>query len=157
MKTTLNVTELVQAFRAEQQERIDAERRDKEQRQLANEEQHRSRCALMQEVWPLFREAILSIPGAEITREPSANSCSATFRVTAKSKWPSHGTYKVDRVIGVSAYSETSKFTLDCGEHGGLLLTDTGLRPGSWENPADLVVLLAQFAGCAIARGYHLD
>jgi hypothetical protein len=156
MKTNINVLELVEAFRAEAQERIDKYRAEKAAKEKALEEQGLRCLAQLQDVWPAFEQVISQLVNGRVTEAPMNHGerAIAAFELALPVPGGEAGSvYWVDRVVYVWERNGVFKFGLSYGERGGCLLGGKSELPSSeYENPADILVMLARYAGTCKAK-----
>jgi hypothetical protein len=160
MNTTIDVKEIVNAFRAQEQERLDqesAERIHRKMQMLDNRE--KCRRALQAIIEPL-KKAVLALPhgkfnadtfGDPVIFDTDHASVFIEFSTVATDRY-----YDVDRKLVAWWHPDpqTVMFTLKHGKRGGCLL-DQGKHPlghETYENPADLIVRIAEWAGICQAR-----
>lgn len=161
MNTTIDVQEIVDAFRAQEQERLDHESAERNHRlQQIADNRDKCRRALQAIIEPL-KKAVLALPhgkfnadafGDPVIFDTDHASVFIEFSTVATEYF-----YPVDRQLQVWWHpdSHAVMFTLKHGKRGGGLL-DTGkqhpLGHETYENPADLIVRIAEWAGICKAR-----
>jgi hypothetical protein len=154
MKTNINVLELVEAFRAEAQERIDKYRAEKAAKEKALEEQGLRCLAQLQDVWPAFEQVISQLVNGRVTEAPMNHGERAIAAFELALPQPCGGEpFWVDRAVCVYERNGVFKFGFSHGERGGGLLGGKGDLPsGEHDNPADILVMLARYAGTCKAK-----
>ena len=155
MTTNINVTELVEAFRAQEQERIDAE---KERRRQLSAKAHAEAVAgavLLGDLLPKVQEIYELLPDthkhtAPYLNEVEPNSAQRAIYFTLRLPCAHGQPFIVDRIISTWQRPEDQGgarvYELRPGERGGLLLSRE-LSITSCLNPADILVQFAALAG----------
>jgi hypothetical protein len=160
--TTIDVQEIVDAFRAQEQERLDresAERRHRLQQIVDNRDKCRwALQAIIKPLWP----AVLALPhgkfNADAFGDPVIFDTDHAAVFIEFSTVATAYLYPVDRKLEVwwRPHSQSVMFTLKHGKRGGCLLDPVGKRHPlgheTYENPADLIVRIAEWAGICKAR-----
>ena len=152
MPTQIDVLELVAAFRAQEQERL-ATRRAEEQQRLAESVACRQRnLAALQAIEPQLNSLVQLLPGGTVlaaAHTPDGVSAVYEFAWTLHHNYTvGHRSYTVSRRLAVFEDAGGTAFHLSVGAEGGFLECDAHrMPPGLHRNPADLLVLLARYAG----------
>jgi len=164
MKTTINIAELVDAYRAQEQEKIEARLR-KEAERKAHLDSINNRCvAAADDLLPTLQEVVALLPCASSVkyspyRSQTQRNLSFSFRYTDEGK-----EHLIPRLINV-CYDSTSDticyfISADCYVSGrsGILDFEGPLRinRGSISNPTDIIVAVAEQAGICRARNSTL-
>jgi len=152
MKTTINIKELVNAFRAQEAERAEQER----QIQLKNQERRDAislRCRMAAEDFlPSLREVVSLLPGAsEVTLVQQRNVFVMQFEsqlINAGGFNTWQGTLSQEVSVYHQADGDKIIFYFGPGLKGGILPDHHPLRNYMHvENPADILITIANWAG----------
>jgi len=155
MKTDININELIDAFRAQEQERLDNKRA--KQQALADAEAQRGQIALhhLQAVWPKFVEIFQHIPYPAIYGQPRIEQLP---QAGGSQAWCSFNALvegsTLEVRIGVDVSAETGRIQYRLYYPSTRRSQDRlgNIFPMFVENPADILVELAKYVGTTRAK-----
>jgi hypothetical protein len=157
----INIAELVDAFRAQEQEKLDAAAEAHAKWQAEAERKAEVEAGLAQAAYPAISEAAQLLPDGRAVFAPVQETRGFPARHNRlEIFWtysPRHGTYTISRVLSVTDDENgTAVYTLGYGSEGGYLLDKPNEVPcvPSTSNLADILIPLARWAGLSKANNW---
>jgi hypothetical protein len=145
-----NIKELVDAFRAQEQEAIELRAAQKQARQEKEEARKAAACAAAAHALLLIQEIVDYARISGLACSARLDGECVVFSYSAKSSCDSRDPYGIDLVIKPQ-YNLSEKFELRAGDRGGYL------NSFLWRTKGDLtdcLVALSRYVGQSVAKGY---
>lgn len=167
IKPKINIAQLVDAFRAHEQERLDIHAAEVAERNAEIQIKVERNAELINDVRPALEEVAALLPNGRVfvPLNPFAtyydkdwNTNKLEIEWTWRPNYKSCGGYVISRRVSAYFDSESGlpRYVLEHGSEGGLLLDDADEVPtiGSTHNFADIIIPFTRWAGLSKANNW---
>jgi predicted DNA-binding protein (UPF0251 family) len=166
IKPKINIAELVDAFRAQEQERLDIHAAEVAQRNAEKKIEVERNAQLINDVRPALEEVAAMLPNGRVfvPANPYRSHYDKDWHTNIlEIEWTweprhSNGGYTISRRLSAFFDSEVGlpRYMLTLGEEGGLLLKDADEVPtiSSTHNFADIILPFVRWAGLSKANNW---